>query len=297
MDARIGPVSLIVSDLEREIGFHCDVLGFKLHWRKGSEAGLGAGGEDIFRFTEIKGAQPAYRSTGLYHTAILVPTREDLAQLLIRIVETRTPIQGASNHGTHLAIYLADAEENGIELAWDFPRAVWPDFSNLTNMDPREVQSFMSGPFDLEQFLTEMQPQLPIWSGLDPGTQVGHIHLKVADLPSTSHFYHDILGFDITMDLEKFGALFFSTSGYHHRIGTNIWESRGAPPPPEGSTGLQYFTVVFPDQATFDTTVNNLRNGGVQAEPSQGGILTCDPSQNKILLISEENLPKTDSAD
>jgi catechol 2,3-dioxygenase len=112
-----GHVHYTVADLARQISFYRDILGFRLHWQHEDSAGLGAGGEDLLLLTQVCGARQVRGMTGLYHTAFLVPTQMELAQLLRRIAETHTPIEGMSNHGTHHATYLPDAEGNGVEDA------------------------------------------------------------------------------------------------------------------------------------------------------------------------------------
>jgi catechol 2,3-dioxygenase len=284
---RLGAVRLTVADLDKQIAFHQDVLGFKLNWRENSEAGLGAGGEDLLRFTELKGARRARKATGLYHTAILVPTKWELAQLLRQIAETRTQIQGMTDHGTHLAIYLPDAEGNGLELAWDFPRAKWQPLVEAMRRGDKDALFRASGPVDVEDLLAELEHNPASWRGLDPSTRVGHVHLHVADLPSTRSFYHDVLGFDIMLDSDQFGATFFSAGGYHHHIGGNVWHGVGAPPPSADATGLRQYTVILPSRAELERVVERVRQAGIATEQTEHGVLVRDPSMNAVELISE----------
>lgn len=285
---RLGHVHYTVANLDRQIGFYQNILGFKLHWREDQSAGLGAGKEDLLRLTELPGAYRVRHTTGLYHTAFLVPTRWDLAQLLKSIAQTRTPIQGMSNHGTHHAVYLPDAEGNGIELAWDFPPERWPKtfeemLRNNRGLSPEEVFSALSDS-DAD------------WQGLNPGTKVGHVHLHVAELPATNYFYHQLLGFELPLDMANAprefaeSAIFFAAGGYHHHIGTNIWQGIGAPPAPADATGLRYFTVVLPDQAELDRLVARLTEAGITAEKTENGLLIRDPAHNGLLLTTESNL-------
>ncbi|MBI5668646.1 MAG: VOC family protein [Chloroflexi bacterium] len=274
---RLGTVHYTTADLDRQIGFYQDILGFKLHWREGDSAGLGAGGEDLLRLTEQRGARRVRGTTGLYHTAFLVPTRQELAQLLKSIAQTRTPIQGMTNHGTHHAIYLPDAEGNGIELAWDLPKDTWPkSFAEMMQHNralyPQEVFS-------------ALDDDAP-WTGLDAATTVGHVHLHVAELAPTDHFYREVLGFEIPMGMVMDTAIFFSAGGYHHHIGTNIWQGEGAPPPPPDALGLRYFTVVLPDQAELERVVSRIQAASIPVESSGNGLLVRDPAQNGILLTS-----------
>lgn len=278
---QLGRVHYTVADLSRQVEFYQGVLGLKVLWREGDTAALGTEKRELLRLTQEPGARRVHGTTGLYHTAFLVPTRWELANLVRQIVETRSPVQGHSDHGTHLALYLPDAEGNGIELAWDFPREQWPmkdGKMRLQDMPRRGI--------DLEELMSELERDPSPWLGIDPDTVVGHVHLHVADLDASEGFYHRILGFGVTMKSEEFGALFVSAGGYHHHIGANIWHGAGAPPPPKDATGLRYFTVSLPDEEELARLVERLRHAGVQAIPSEEGYLVDDPSQNGVLLTA-----------
>jgi catechol 2,3-dioxygenase len=282
---RLGHVHYTAADLERQIAFYRDILGFRLHWREGGSAGLGAGGEDLLRLTELPGARRARRTTGLYHTAFLVPTRWDLAQLLKSIAQTRTPIQGMSDHGTHHAIYLSDAEGNGIELAWDRPRDQWPKTFEEMLRNNRGLAP--------ETVLSALTDSDTPWQGLNPGTKVGHVHLHVSELPPTMRFYHEILGFELPLDMANAprefaeSAIFFAAGDYHHHIGTNVWQGVGAPPPPADAIGLRYFTVVLPDQNELERVVERVRQAGIATEQDEQGVLLRDPAGNGLLLTDQ----------
>jgi len=275
---RLGAVHYTVADLQKQIDFYSNILGFKLHWQAGDSAGLGAGGEDLLRLTEVPGAHHVEGTTGLYHTAFLVPTRLELAQLLRRIAETRTPIQGMTDHGTHYAIYLPDAEGNGIELAWDFPQVLWPKTFDEMMQRNRALR-----PQDVFRVLGYGPAS---WDGLDPQTTVGHVHLHVADLEATERFYRQILGFDVPFEMPGGSAVFFSAGGYHHHIGTNIWQGEGAPPPPTDATGLRYYTVVLPTADALTQVTERLTQNGIAHEVTEAGVLVHDPAENGIVLTS-----------
>lgn len=281
---RLGHVHYTVTNLDRQIAFYQTILGFTLHWREGDSAGLGAGGEDLLRLTENKNARPVRGTTGLYHTAFLVPTRWDLAQLLKSIAQTRTPIQGMSDHGTHHAIYLPDSEGNGIELAWDRPENEWPK-----NFEEMMQRNRGLAPETVFSALAESDAE---WEGLNPSTKVGHVHLHVSTLPPTMNFYRDTLGFGLPLDMENAprqfaeSAIFFAAGTYHHHIGTNVWQGVGAPPPPANATGLRHFTVVLPDKAELERVVERLWAASIALEETENGILTHDPSRNGILLTT-----------
>lgn len=280
---QLGRVHYTVADLGRMVAFYRDLLGFRLLWEEGATAALGAGERELLRLTEVAGARRVRRTTGLYHTAFLVPTRWELANLLRRIIETNTAIQGHSNHGTHLAIYLPDPEGNGIELAWDFPREVWPMKNGLY-----DLASTPRTGVDLRALLGELERDPSPWEGLHPDTIVGHVHLHVADLAETEAFYHGVLGLDVTLLSDEFGALFMSAGGYHHHVGSNIWLGPGAPPAPEDATGLRYFTIVVPDREELERLGGRLEAAGITRKDQDEGIFVKDPSSIGVLLTSAE---------
>jgi catechol 2,3-dioxygenase len=285
---RLGQVELLVKNLDAQVSFHQEILGMKLHWRDQGQAGLGAGGEDLFHFVELKQAERVRRTTGLYHTAVLLPTKRDLAQLLMRISETRTPMDGMSDHGTHLALYLPDAEGNGIELAWDRPKAQWPDLATIVAEGTPAAMRKLTAPLDVDDLLSELKQKPGDWPGMPPETQVGHVHLHVADLNATRDFYHGLLGFDIKLESDRFGMIFFSAGGYHHHIGANIWNGAGAPPPPANATGLSYLTIVLPDAGELNALVSRIRSAGLPVEPLQNGFMVRDPSHNGVFLTASK---------
>ncbi|MGH7407638.1 MAG: VOC family protein, partial [Candidatus Methylomirabilales bacterium] len=222
----VGPVSLTVSSLDRALRFYGGVLGLSVVRHQGGTAVLSAGGPaPLVVLAENPGAhRPPRSTTGLYHLAILVPSRRALAHALARLVDTRHPLHGASDHLVSEALYLADPDGNGIEIYADRPRDRWPRRGETIEM--------ASKPVDLEGLLAELDPPGPNGSHpVDPATRIGHIHLRVADLGSSEAFYQGVLGFEV-MQRDYPGALFVSAGGYHHHIGMNIWAGRDAPPPP-----------------------------------------------------------------
>lgn len=283
----LGYVYLTSADLDRQINFYQSVLGFKIRERKDETVALGAGRDDLVRLTELRGARRVQGTTGLYHFAVLVPSRWELAHLLRRVVDTHTRIQGIVNHHTHLAIYIADAEGNGIELAWDFPRELWPE--------PEDLMRLGNGPLDPEELLGELQRDPSPWLGAHPDTRIGHVHLHVADLGSAGRFYQDVLGFQATFSYSAardFGALFVSAGGYHHHVGLNVWRGVGAPPPPPDAVGLRYFTIVLPDRTELDHVMAQARAAGITGVEQPEGILMYDPSRNGVLLAARTDLDR-----
>ena len=276
-DTTVGPVHLTVADLDRSEQFYRDVLGFKPLDRHDDLLALTADGvTPLVVLHGRPGARPRpRRSTGLYHFAILVPSRFDLARLLRRLAEQRYPLQGASDHLVSEALYLADPDDNGIEIYRDRPRAEWPREQGQVRM--------ATDPLDLDGILAELGGDDRPWTGLDPRTILGHMHLHVADLQAAQAFYHGLLGFDIVL---RFGpsALFVSAGGYHHHIGLNTWAGVGAPSPPPDAAGLRHFAIALPNHAELDRVTDRLRQAGVALERSGEGVLLRDPSRNGVLL-------------
>jgi len=269
----IGAVHLTISDLRRSVRFYETHLGFSVHRRDERTAWLGAGGADLLVLTQCESAPRVRGTTGLYHFAILVPSRADLARSLRRLVATDTIMQGAADHGVSEALYLADEDGNGIEIYRDRPRDQWPIVGGHLRMG--------ADPFDLDALLTEAG-RADSTAGLPAGTVIGHVHLHVSRLEDAHAFYVDLLGFEL---MQRYGpsALFVAAGGYHHHIGLNTWAGVGAPPPPPGAIGLQHFVVVLPDDAARDSVVGRLTKAGIVPEAVEG-VLVHDPAKNAILL-------------
>jgi catechol 2,3-dioxygenase len=269
--AHIGAVHLTIANLDRSVGFYESRLGFAVHRRQDRTAALGAGGPDLLVLSESETAPRVHGTTGLYHFAILVPTRADLGRALRRLVDTRTVLQGASDHGVSEALYLADPDGNGIEIYRDRPREQWPFVPGGLRMG--------ADPLDLDGILAE--PDGATNSGLAPETVIGHVHLHVSHLDAAERFYVGVLGFDLT---QRYGpsALFVSAGGYHHHIGLNTWAGVGAPPPPAGAIGLEHFVVELPDAAALGDTAARLDAAGVASERDDRTLRAHDPSGNAV---------------
>ncbi len=279
---RLGYVHLTVSDLDALLPFYQEVLGFELHRREGGTAYLGAGREDLVVLTENPEARRPGRATGLYHFAILTPSRLELAQSLRRLAETQAPLQGFADHGVSEAIYLADPDGNGIEVYRDRPRKDWYDASGRFRMG--------TDPLDVRGVLAELEKVDGKWQGLNPDTVLGHMHLQIAQVKPVEAFYRDVLGMDVMMNWGT--ASFVSAGGYHHHIGMNTWNSAGAPPPPPDSLGLRYFTMQIPDSAAASRIADNVHEAGLNLQETEEGLLVQDPSKNGIVLTTVRELQR-----
>jgi catechol 2,3-dioxygenase len=236
LDAHIGQVSLTVRDLDRSVAFYTDVIGFTETRRDGRVSHLApAGGRVLIELHERADAVPKpKRSTGLYHFAILVPSRPALGRSLRRLADQRHPLSGASDHLVSEALYLDDPDGLGIEIYRDRPRESWQRLAD-------GELAMATDPLDLQGVHDEPGAETA-WNGLEPGTVIGHVHLHVPHLDTAEKFYCARIGFDPILRRYP-GALFVSAGGYHHHLGLNTWTGVGAPPPPENAVGLRSFTI------------------------------------------------------
>jgi catechol 2,3-dioxygenase len=231
---RIGAVRLAVGDLARSADFYEHVLGLPLIRREDERALLGA--DPAHPALELETtADPTPLSphdTGLFHVAWLHPSRAGLAETVKRIARVRWPIDGASDHGVSEALYLSDPDGLGIEIYADRPRETWerPPSGHGVRM--------VTLPLDVEDLLAQAPGELEAASeAVAPGTGIGHVHLKVADVPRALAFYRDTLGLEEQAQMPS--AAFLSAGGYHHHIGLNSWQSQGASPSPPSAPGLR----------------------------------------------------------
>jgi len=277
-DTSIGAVTLTVRDLDRAVTFYQEGLGFRFHGRQGDVVMLGAGERDLLVLRGQPDARPASRRhTGLYHFAILTPSRRHLARSLRHLIDSGVRPQGFADHLVSEAVYLADPEGNGIEIYRDRPRDEWAYEDGVVQIDTVAL--------DVQGVLDELRGDEEPWTGLDGRTTIGHIHLQVADLDETEAFYRDALGFDL---VTRYGpsASFFSAGGYHHHIGSNLWHSANSGPPPAGSTGLDHYEIRLPDDEALAATVERLRAAGHDAHARDDGHFLRDPAGIGVLLTA-----------
>lgn len=274
---RLGYVHLTVSNLERSLEFYRQVLGMQVQARSGDTAELGAGRKAFLKLTELPGARRVRGHSGLYHFAILTPSRLALAQSLRRLIETHTPI-GGGDHLVSEAIYLSDPDGNGIEVYRDRPRSTWQYANGQIKMDTLEL--------DYRGILAELEDSDAPWAGLEPETVLGHMHLHVGDLAAAGRFYREVIGFDLMVNYGG-SALFFSAGGYHHHLGVNTWAGVGAPPQPADAVGLRYFTVHLANEEERQRLLNRLAAHGAPYEERAEGLFVRDPAQNGMLFVSE----------
>jgi len=274
--AHMGAVELSVADLDRTLDYWERAIGLRVLARENGTASLGTDTE-LLRFVEEPGAQPDHGHTGLYHVALLVPDRPSLARWLAHAAREQISLQGLSDHAVSEAIYLRDPDRHGIEIYADRPREQW---------EGHVLELMTTMPLDVQSLFGELDdPQTEPFDGLPDGTVMGHVHFRVADVPRSVEFYNGVLGMGLMAQLGP-AAAFLSAGGYHHHVGANTWESRGASPAPPGAATLRRAAIVLPDEAERGRLVAAVANSGQEPEEREDGVLVRDPSGNSLLLTA-----------
>ncbi|MDM5189191.1 VOC family protein [Bacillus sp. DX4.1] len=285
-ETRIGHVEFKVKDLERQITFYESVVGLEVIKKEGKKAYLAGkgGGKALLVLEQLEDAilqEP--RTTGIYHIAFLVPTREAFASALFGVIRNKKVINSpeeqegrytysneilpisrfnsASDHTYSEAFYLQDLEGNGIEIYADRPRDQWSDGpGGSTPLDLKELATLVD--YDFE--------------GLPAETVVGHVHLRIADVEKSHEFYVETVGFEQQQREED--CLFISAGGYHHHIGANTWNGINNPHPPAHATGLKVYTIVLPHEEALHELQERLAAKNHEVTEVANGFTVIDPS-------------------
>jgi catechol 2,3-dioxygenase len=249
----VGVVRLQVGELDRSLEYYTRVLGFSVMTRDEQRAALSPHGETraLVQLEEKRGVQPVPRGglLGLYHFAILVPDRAALGRFVAHLARLGMHA-GSADHAVSEAIYLSDPDGLGIEVYADRPRTAWRSDSTR--------QLFMTtAPLDVSGVVAAAAG-VP-WTGMPPGTTIGHVHLHVGDLGAAEAFYHRGLGFDkIVWNFP--GALFLSAGGYHHHLGANTWSA--GPPADDRHARLLSWDLVVPSRVDAEAAAESLATAG-----------------------------------
>lgn len=275
--ARLGRVELTVRDLGASIAFYTGALGLVELGRDGAVVELGAAtdGESLLVLHGDPDARRAGRRSGLYHVALLYPTRLELASALLRLAGAGVPIGGASDHGISEAIYLDDPDGIGLELAVDRPAATWPDRSST------DLDQWRPRPLDIDGLIRLAAGSQPP-ATVDPAVRVGHVHLHVGDMDAATRHYRDVIGFDVMTQLP--GATFVSVAGYHHHVGFNTWRGEGIPNVQPGAVGMRHAVLHVTDPHVVDAIVARARAARGRVEQWEDGALVDDPAGNRLLV-------------
>lgn len=277
--SRIPWVQLVVRDESEARAFYGDGLGFRIEPRDDVLSLLPEGAATApLRLRVVPHARPKPpRTTGLFHVAVRLPQREDLARLFVHLTEVGLPPEGSADHAVTESLYLRDPDGNGLEFYVDRPEETWPRRG-------REILMTVDA-LDWQDLLKTVSSDGP-WR-MPAGTVVGHVHLHVADLGRAEAFYRDRLGFDVTLRWPS--ALFLSADGYHHHVAVNTWAGVGAPPPPPSAVGLDHFALVPPRAEPLRVLAERLQAAGVpvtRAEDPTGPVLWVqDPDGHRLVLL------------
>ncbi|MEC3883901.1 VOC family protein [Halobacillus sp. HZG1] len=274
-NTHVNLVTLRVMDLNRSLDFYTNIIGFQIWARSSKAVHLSAGGEKpLLVLEEDQDVRPPNRkATGLYHFALLLPEKSDLADLVKHLINKNVQVASA-DHLVSEAIYFSDPDGNGIEVYIDRPSSLWEWSGSEVKMavDPLDFEG-------LFRFETN-----PGWVGLPDRTVMGHVHLHVSDLEKAKQFYCDGLGFDVVGRLGD-EALFISSANYHHHIGLNTWKGTDAPSPEKQEAGLKWFDLHFPQNHSREEAIHRIRQMGASVDEKDGVIYTIDPSKNRIRLV------------
>ena len=271
----IGAVTLNVADLSKMTDFYRNVIGLQVRTQSAEMVTLGTSKQPLIQLQTLPNGRFVPHTTGLYHLALRLPTRQDLANWLQHYAQLEAPFwQGASDHGVSEALYLSDPEANGIEVYWDRAKTVWPHAQDGTlTMYTRHL--------DLQALLNSAETKN--WSGIAPDSDMGHIHLKIANIAAAKRFYVDTLGFNAVIEMPG-SALFVAAGDYHHHIGLNTWHSLQAPPAPPDAFGLAQFELLFADQTALQNSYNRFKQADYPIDSANGDPFVRDPFGITIVL-------------
>ncbi|CAB4915669.1 unannotated protein [freshwater metagenome] len=267
----LGPVHLTVGDLGRALAYWTGIVGLQARPQEGATAALHAGGLDLVVLVEELGAVPSRGHAGLFHVALLLPSRPDLAAWFARAMARYTTSEGLSDHRVSEAIYLRDPDGHGIEIYADRASADWDGEMTTLQLDAAG--------------LLAQRPEGPSPGTLPAGTVIGHVHLHVGDLEAADRLYVDALGLDRTMATPG-QVHFYSADGYHHHLAANLWAGAGVAQPPPGTAALRRATLRLPDAAERDRIAARAVGLGFEPVAIDEGILLADPSGNPLLLTA-----------
>ena len=273
---RIGRVNLKVRDLALLSQFYQRVLGLGIVEATASRVGLGVGSTTLLELEHGADLDPLDpRQAGLFHTAFLLPSRSDLARWLRHAVTEAVALDGAADHIVSEALYLADPENNGIEVYADRPQGQW--------RTPTGKVEMASDPLDLDGL--SKAAGTGTWHGFPEGGRIGHVHLRIGDIATADRFYRDVLGFELSTEYP--GASFYGSGGYHHQLAGNIWKSRGAGPRPANMAGLGAVEIVAQSRPIIDAIAARAKAAGIVSERRDDALLLPDPWGTRLGVHAE----------
>ena len=276
----LGKVALKVNDLKKMTQFYQEALGLDLMEEKENSVVLGVAADNtpLVELIQLDAPSNRKRTTGLFHLAILLPTRADLGSILYHLLTKKYGIDGASDHGYSEAIYFNDPEGNGIEIYRDKELSAW-------DVRPDGKIEGVTEAMDADGVIGAM---VKIYDGIPAGSIMGHVHLTVHDLVETQQFYENVLGISLKSDF--FGqAKFFAAGNYHHHIGSNMWAGKHLPAAEENQPGLAYFTWVVADNVAYEALKGRLVQAEVSFEEKDNTLIFKDNSSIEIHAVIHQS--------
>jgi catechol 2,3-dioxygenase len=276
----VASVRLSVANIERSMAWYDRWFGLVAH--RLDDAGVvglaPAGGAVLLELIERPGVEPfGGHHTGLFHFAIRVPDRVDLARWLAHAAQQQLPLNGAADHFVSEAVYLTDPDGHGIEIYWDRPRELWEGRVDRMTTDPLDINDLFA---ELDSLSISSET-----ARIPTTTDMGHVHLQVADLEESVAFLRDVVGFDLMVQLGR-EAGFLSTGGYHHDIGVNTWSSRGGAPASEAMARLENVTFALPDHDALSALAARASAAGIAVVERPSGIAIVDPSGATLVFTA-----------
>ena len=228
----LAEVALNVRDIENQTAFYHQLLGLEILNQSEKEVLLGAGGKPLVKLIKTEDTSNPKQSYGLYHMALLLPSREDLANIFKHLLDLKIPLVGGADHGYSEAIYLEDLESNGIELYRDKPVTVWDIREDGRIIGVTEELSAQ----DIYELGQEIEP-----FAIASGTRMGHVHLSVKNSLEASSFYQESLGLEDKFTIPH--ASWIASGDYHHHLAVNEWGGKNLARREHGMVGLSYYVV------------------------------------------------------
>ncbi|HEL1767728.1 TPA: VOC family protein [Streptococcus suis] len=273
----LGYVAFNVRNLELQSLFYQQVLGLQILSQSPNQIDLGIGKNILIRLIQTEQSGDVSQSYGLYHLAIVLPSREDLGTIFRHFIDNKVPLQGASDHGYSEAIYLADTEGNGIEIYRDLPQDTWdvrPDGRIVGITEPMDAETI----YALGK-KADAAYQMPL------GSRMGHVHLSVRESAASSQFYQEVLAVEDKFSVPS--AAWLASGDYHHHLAVNEWGGKNLKTRQEGMPGLSYYTVIYSNQEAFEATLNRASAAGltIQKLDKTAVFVDVDGIKTKLCII------------
>ena len=272
----LGPLELKVANLQGQSEFYQQQLGLRLRSQSADAVSLGTEKNELLRLALVPGAKRSRHTAGLYHFCLRVDERVELGLLLKHLFETKIHLDGLVDHRMAEAIYLKDAEGNGIELNWDRPRSEWRPWEEWLSMG--------NAPLDVEGLLDLADSSGRDFKQISPSARVGHIHLHVGNLEEAEKFYTQVAGFEVTTKIPG-QATFTSAGGYHHHVAFNLWAGRDIQPAPADALGLKEFTVLVDGPSEIEALKKRAQAAAWAYEEDGKNILIKDPWNHLLRFV------------